>query len=191
MLQAVVSHGVRRMGKRQDRREREAALFAEPSTLDALCAIVADGGTLAEWCRGLDIRYSMAHDWLHADRDRLAAYSAALEARASQLTDRVVEGMRRMADVDPRKLYDSRGRLIPIPRLGDDIARSISAVDEVPQRNGTTLRKVRLIPQDRGVEMLGRHLGMFRDKLDVDLNVGLAERMRAARQRAAGGGSRK
>jgi phage terminase small subunit len=39
----------------------------------------------------------------------------------------------------------------------------------------------------KGCEMLGRHLKMFTDKIELSGNIALAERIRAARERASKG----
>ena len=47
--------------------------------------------------------------------------------------------------------------------------------------------EVRMHSKDKAMELLGRHLGMFKDKLEVEVKGGIAERLKRARERKANG----
>lgn len=173
------------MTARRDRRERESALFAEPETLDSLCTLLAERGTLSAWCRSRDVRYLAVHEWLHSDKGRLARYTAALEVRHSHLTDRVINGLSVIADADHRQAFDKRGRMLRADKLPDSIAGAVAGIDVTRNERGETVTKLRLNDRARGHELLGRHLGMFKDKIDVNLTGSFASRLEAARQRVA------
>jgi hypothetical protein len=171
------------MSGRRDRREREQALCAEPETLEALCVFIADRGTLSGWCKLHDVRYLFIHEWLHADAERLKRYTAALEVRNAHLTDRVVTGLSLIADADHRQAFKN-GKLLRADKLPDSVAGAVAGIDVTRNERGETVTKLRLNDRTRGHELLGRHLGMFKDKLDVTVNASFASRLAAARQRA-------
>ena len=54
--------------------------------------------------------------------------------------------------------------------------------DGVPGQRAAVL-KIRMRDKLRALELLGRHLGLFADRLEVNLSGSLAERMIAARNR--------
>lgn len=157
----------------------------ERSSLDQLCATIAGGGTLAEWCKARGVLYRLAYEWVHGDVDHLKAYAKALEARAANLTDRVIGGFRTISEADPRLAFDAGGKLLPIHKLPDSIAMASAGVEVAVDDDGEATTKLRLNSRDRALESLGRHLGMFKDRLEVSGSIGFADRLRAARHRAS------
>jgi terminase small subunit-like protein len=172
-----------RLMSRRERREREQALYAEPEWLNQLCSFIADRGTLDRWCKQHDVRYLATHEWLHADADRLKHYTAALEVRNAALTDRVISGLSAIADSDHRQAFDKRGHMLKPHKLPDSIAAAVSGIDVTKNERGEQVTKLRLNDRSRGHELLGRHLGMFKDKLDVTIDSSFAARLEAARAR--------
>lgn len=170
------------MSKKRERRERERMLMLDPSTLDSICEFVANRGTVIRWCREKDIRFNEVWGWLHGEKDRLAAYAKALEVSKARLEAKVTDRMEEMMDADVRDAVGPKGRLLPTKKLPDAVARSVVEISDTP-RGGT---KLKLVAPDRSTEMMGRHLGMFRDKLDVKVEGGIAGRLAAARQRRQG-----
>ena len=160
------------------------SLLAEPASFLALCADLASGMTLTEWCRKSEVNYALAYEWLHSEPARVKAYAVALEARTSSLTDRFVSGVRTVTDADPRRAYSKKGRALSTHELPDDVAMALDGLETTSNDRGEAVTKLRMVPKARALELLGRHLGAFRDKLDVDLKIGLADRMKAARLRA-------
>ena len=47
--------------------------------------------------------------------------------------------------------------------------------------------EVKMHSKDKAIELLGRHLGMFKDKFEVEITGGIAERLKAARERMNNG----
>jgi phage terminase small subunit len=86
--------------------------------------------------------------------------------------DDVVLEMVRMAMFDPGDLVHVK-TLDDIKELPEDVRRAITGWKW--DRDG---RLVLQLGKEKAIEMLGRHHGLFNDKLDVRLLVGLAERMR-------------
>ena len=106
-----------------------------------------------------------------------------LEAAASKRTevskDMVIRELARVAFVDPRKLFDEEGRPKDIRFLDPDTAAALSSVDiyeefdyngEDKELSGYT-KKYKWSDKLRALEMLGKHLGMFTDKVHVEGTV--------------------
>lgn len=79
---------------------RAEALFSEPGVLDLICAHVADGGTLIDFCKTRDLRYSDVVAWLYRDPGRKSNYEEALHARGEWAVERVLEEIRTIAMMD-------------------------------------------------------------------------------------------
>lgn len=158
--------------KRQ-KAEREQAFLREPEALDSLCAFITDRGTLAEWCKVNDLRYSPTYAWLHdtANPDRLDRYTKALEARQHALTDVVVSGLRDGAQADIRRLYNNKGELLQPHEVPDDMARVVAGFEE--DKDGC--RKVKIEGRGKSFELLGRALGLYRDRVEHEGKLTLEE----------------
>ena len=168
---------------RHDKAEREQAILAEPETLNEICEFVSDRRTLADWCKARAVRYMVAYNWLHDSKDRLDPYSKALEARNQHLTDRVITGLVTITDADHRQAFDKKGKLLQPHLLPDSLAGAVAGIDVVTGERGERTTKLRLNSRDRGHELLGRHLGMFKDRVDINMNHSFADRLKAARER--------
>lgn len=104
-----------------------------------------------------------------------AAIEAAMQAREGRTeitADRVLREVARIALSDVRKLFAADGSLRPVRELDDDAAAALAAVDVVEDfAGGKTTKKVRLWDKKGALELLGRHLGLFAEKLKVEAEV--------------------
>jgi phage terminase small subunit len=113
---------------------------------------------------------------------KVAKVKAAIEAKVAKLEQRLEEDAAvRAVDVlrellrigmsDPGQAFDENGALLPLHKMPLDIRRAISSV-EVDQQtvDGVsvgTVAKVKFWPKDRGLEMLSKHLGLLRDRVEL------------------------
>lgn len=104
--------------------------------------------------------------WENLQKPEIAAEVAeAMEARGRRTeadADRVSRELARAGFVDPRKLFDADGRLLPVHLLDDDTAAAIASYDVAVSADGKTTTKVRFVSKLSALELLGRHLGMFK-----------------------------
>lgn len=77
----------------------------------------------------------------------------------------VVNRLWTIANFDIRKCFDELGELMPVGSLDDATATAITAYDQTDGERGST-RKVKAVDKIRALELLGRHLGMFTDKVE-------------------------
>lgn len=101
------------------------------------------------------------------------------EKRTEITQDRVLNEIAKLAFFDPRKLFHSDGRPKEITELDDETAACIAGLDVLEQYEGSGdnrvfigyVKKYKLADKKGSLELLGRHLGMWRDKMDVDVKV--------------------
>lgn len=106
--------------------------------------------------------------------------------------DDVIRECLAIAKSDLRKLFDDHGNLLPAKQWPDEIAASVASieVDELWEGRGDDreqtgfTRRVRLWDKTKALEMLGRNLKLFTDKLEVGMSEDLAKALNAARARA-------
>lgn len=111
----------------------------------------------------------------------IAEHVKAGEARAAVTQDRVVMELARIAFADIRNVMTWDGQRTTFKasnELDDDAARTIASVKErttrTEDREGKAVtyletRELKLYDKLKALEMLGRHLGMFNDKLQIDV----------------------
>ena len=125
--------------------------------------------------------YSQGHDLLKKPEIQEKIHELELEAsERTQITkDMVLRELARVAFFDPRKLYHEDGKPVGLYNLDDDTAAAIAGVDMLEEYDyddgqrvfvGYT-KKYKLADKLRALEMLGKHLGMFTDKVHVEGTV--------------------
>ena len=123
-----------------------------------------------------------------------AAIQEAMNNRATRIeitADRVLEEIAKLAFFDPRKFFNSDGSPIPIQSLDDDTAMALSGIDVLEEYVGTGkdrvfigyTKKFKLADKKASLELLGKHLKLFTDKVEIDLSESLAEAITKAKQR--------
>ena len=122
--------------------------------------------------------YSQAYDLLRKPEimEAIKKLEDEAAARAAVTKDMVLKELARVAFVDPRKLFDEDGRPKDITNLDKDTAAALASVEifEEFDYNGESrelvgyTKKYKWADKLRALEMLGKHLGMFTDKVHVD-----------------------
>lgn len=119
--------------------------------------------------------------------EAIAKRMKAREQRTEITQDRVLREYARLAFLDPAKLFDESGRPMSIQQMDEDTRRAIVGVDVATVGNADMgvgeVLKIRLADKKGALDSVARHLGMFNDKLDLNLTGPLAERLARARQR--------
>ena len=120
------------------------------------------------------------------------AVAKAQERRAKKLEvnqETVIKELARIAFADPRSVFSwgpDGVMLRDSAELTDDEAVAVADVSETRTESGGSI-KAKLHDKVKALELLGRHLGMFTDKLEhsgsVDIAAVLAEGIRRAKQR--------
>ena len=101
--------------------------------------------------------------------------------------------LKRLIDIDQmdaRDILNDDGSVKPIFDWPDVWRQSISGVDLMEISNSenvaATLKKIKWPDKIKNLELLGRHVAVaaFKDRLEVSGNIGLAERVKKARERS-------
>lgn len=125
-------------------------------------------------------------------------------AKLNKTTEMDAEEWRRRVSVlarfDVRKLFDAEtNKLLPVCELPDEIASCVAGVKvlraktsrrrvdaETEEEVEESLFEVKTTDVLRALEMMGRHLGMLKDVVDLNVTMDIADRLIAARKRLNG-----
>lgn len=92
--------------------------------------------------------------------------------------ERVLQELAKLAFLDPRSFFDSTGALIPITELDSSVAACLSGmeVEELFEGRGENrqhigrVKKIKFADKGQNLERLGRHLKLFTDKFEAEVN---------------------
>lgn len=102
-----------------------------------------------------------------------------IEKRTEVTQDMVIKELAKIAFLDIRKLYTENGQLKNIVDIDSDTAGAISSLETLEEYEGYgedkekigNTQKVKLLDKTKALELLGKHLGMFKEKVTIDGNV--------------------
>ena len=93
--------------------------------------------------------------------------------------DRVIQELARIAFVNPQNVINPEDASVREDASEDDLAciQSVKVKTSFSDKGDMTEREVKLNDKMKALELLGRHLGMFKDKVeleaDMDLNINI------------------
>lgn len=106
------------------------------------------------------------------------AYAKEKRSVRTQVTaDRVIEELAKLAFSNIKNLYDEKGDLLSVHELGDEVAASLQEVTEDSLKGGddgsvtTVRRKYKLSDKKASLELLGRHLSIFTDNVNLNNKI--------------------
>ena len=109
------------------------------------------------------------------------------EKRTAITADRVLEQYARLAFFDIRNLYDTDGNLKDLRDLDDETATAVAGVEFVEMPGSrAVVRKVRLVDRRAALADVGKHLGMFIERVEVSGKLDLAQVIAEGRKRVSG-----
>ncbi len=114
---------------------------------------------------------------------RVEALLAARNERTAITADTILQELRKIALSDIGEAFDESGQLKPIKEIPKEIRQAISSVESIEQYEGSgrerkyigELKKVKFWEKTKALEMLGRHLKLFTDKVEHSGTVSLAQ----------------
>ena len=94
------------------------------------------------------------------------------EKRTEITQDRVLKELAKLAFVDPRKFYDSEGKLIPVHDLDDDSAAALAGFEVIitnaeNEKGLVVTKKIKIADKKAALDSIARHLGMFINKTEI------------------------
>ena len=106
-------------------------------------------------------------------QEAIAQAMAERSKRTGVNQDRVVLELAKIAFVNPKNLINSDDASVKEDATEDDLAciQSIKVKTMTGAKGTSVEREVKLYDKQRALEQLGKHLGMWNDKIDVNVAV--------------------
>lgn len=122
---------------------------------------------------------------------RKTTVAAAISARQKKLADKteitaekIINELAKIAFADMRNYATWGGRGVSLKESKDltpDQTAAVSELSETITENGGSTR-FKLHDKKGALELLGKHLGMFKDRVELEVVGGIAEQLKAARE---------
>jgi len=123
--------------------------------------------------------YSIGNENLNKPeiRARIDKAMAERSKRTGINADRVLQELARIAFINPIDVIDTEDATVREDANDDDLAAVQSVkIKTIPTKNGSGVeREVKLNDKIRALELLGKHLGMFKDKIELSGDVGVVQ----------------
>jgi len=120
----------------------------------------------------------------------LTAKQAKLANRYEVSQDRIIAELARIGFSTPMDFMTVNEDGLPtidMSGIDDDTAKALAevSIEEFMTKDGMGKRvKFKLHDKIAALNLLGKHLGMFKEQINVDVKIGLGDRLREARERA-------
>lgn len=168
--------------------EKDLKLYQDPELLSKICKHVASGGTVITLADLYQVPYGELMGWIRLDQDRSKAYELALKDRQEWLFERTMQELMAIATHDIKDIFDEDGRLKPIEQWPDATRAAVAGfeVEELYASKGSDRvqsgwnKKVKLADKLRALELIGRNLGAWKDKVEHSGSLTLEDIISAA-----------
>ncbi len=139
-----------------------------PNCLDLICTAVERGGNIVAMAEERGLSYGQIAAWLVERPERKEAYDAACLLREERLKQKVLDEVERLSMVDPGKVFDPlTGALIEPHLIDEETRRAITAIKQREGKYGPEF-SVRFSDKLKALELIGRELGMFAQRVELE-----------------------
>lgn len=143
--------------------------------IDDLCCAITEGETISAFARRAGVKRTDLIAWVSADPARVEKVKKAELEFETMMQEVLAEELSRIASADIRQVYDADGTIKDIRDLPPELVRCIESIDteERATKGGkfyARVRKVRMYDKLRAIELLGKKLSMFVNKVEFGLN---------------------
>jgi len=177
----------------KDRYEKFLELTSEENQADTMmriCAHVASGGTLIEWCDVMETEYGYISGWLREDKERSRRWVDCQNDRKEWIKDRLLLELKRIMSSDIRKVFDEKGNIKPVHEWPDEVASFVASIEVVEEFEGKGRdreqtgwnKKLKLWNKEKGIEMLGKYIGMLTETVQHSGKITLEDLVNASRE---------
>ena len=107
-------------------------------------------------------------------QEHLSLLRSAATVSTNVTPERVIAELAKIAFADPRDLLDERGAIKPPSKWSDTAAAAVIGLDVVSDpQGGSSVRRIRRADKNKALELLGRYLALFKDKVELSTDDSL------------------
>jgi hypothetical protein len=148
----------------EQRQLRLRQFLSREDALEQICDNIANGGSVPSIAKVLDVYPGHITRWLRFDPERSRRFEAALADRDEWEKEQILHQLRAIGNFDIRCLFDKYGNLKSVDEWPDDAAVAVSGID-VTEGDDVSTKKIKLIDRIKALEMSGKAMSMFQEKI--------------------------
>ncbi len=139
-----------------------------PGCLNLICGGVERGGNIVAMAEERGLSYGEIAAWLVGDPDRKERYEAACVLRDERLKQKILDEVERLSLVDPGRAFDPvTGAMIEPHLLDEETRRALVSIKSREGKYGPEFA-LRFSDKLKALELMGRELGMFAQKVELE-----------------------
>lgn len=154
--------------------EKDIKIYQDPDLIHKVCKHVASGGTVITLADLYEVPYGELMTWIRLTPERAKAYETALRDRQEWMFERLIQELQSIATLDVKELFGDDGRLLPIDQWSQAARASVVGVEVFEEYEGRGdervqtgwNKKVKLADKLKALELIGRNLGAWKDKVE-------------------------
>lgn len=146
--------------------EKAKKLFDDPTTIDRICAHVAGGGSIVDWCITEGIAWAALHVWINK-KPQQKQYLAAEKAQTEWAIKKVLAELRDLAFIDVSKTMNDDGSIKPLKDWPKDALKAVAGIDVTEKLTGETKTRVTMVSKIKSIELMMKNLSLLTDRAMV------------------------
>ena len=131
--------------------------------MENICHYVANGHSLIELCETYKLSFGSVIAWIRKDKDRSTMYSKCIDDRNEWAKERILLELRRIGLSDLKKMHNKNGEILPVQDWPDEISSIVKGID---YNDDGTVRKITIWNKEKCLELLGKTIQMFIDRVE-------------------------
>lgn len=160
----------------------------DDQVIDQVCAHLVNGGSAVELAETWQIPWGHLSNWIHKSKERSKRFKQALNDRGEWSLESILAELRKLGLVRIGDIFDEDHCLLPPDEWPEGIAAAIAGIEvqELWEGKGDerrqvgVVKKVKFYDKGRALELLGRNLRAFTDKVEHEAGSTLEELIQAA-----------
>lgn len=156
--------------------QKAQELIRNENTLSEIVTWIGEGRTLREYSMAYGANHAQLFVWIMRDAKRREEYDAAVKLRDEYLRQNVIDELRNISTLDVSQAYDHNGDPLPMDKLPTSLKKSIQSIKKViksDDRGETITTEIKFFDKIKAINLLGKELGMFSNKVEVSGKVSL------------------
>jgi hypothetical protein len=134
-------------------------------TVKEITSHVAAGGSATDLAKAWGVNYGTLMYYLRKDPSASQALELAFEDRNEWVKEEILNELKAICNADPRKVFDKLGDVLPPNEWPDEVAKFIKAFTVTVDQEGNTTYKFQMWDKLKAIDMVGKHLGLFVDRV--------------------------
>jgi hypothetical protein len=154
----------------------------EDDAIEEICKHISSGGSLIDYCRGLNLRFCDVTWWLQQDAGRYQQYRSALAAQKTWMIEALCGHLVDIASFDFADITDPNGEILPPHKWPERARKGILGFAVTDTKDGQRVNVKRNDPM-KAIEMLAKIHGLLKEQVELSGNLSLSDMVTEAANR--------